>query len=231
MEQELTALMQEATKAKEEFERDKRKKLKEEIAKAREEISILAQKAREGDAKLKSETARKLKEMENKVVSEIHSYASVPLESLSEGDFVWIVPLDRKAKLVRLSGGKAEVLCGEARMTVEREDIVGIAEKEKKAAEALKSRGYSGRADLSSYGEEPEIKLIGMNGEDAVAAVDKFLDSQLLVGNDRVKVVHGRSVLRGKVVEYLKTSAYVKSFAPGSSAEGGDAVSIVELKE
>lgn len=224
-EAELSAKLEETAKSREEFEREKRKKLKAEVAKAREEISILAQQAREGDARLKAETARKLKEMETALIVEIHRPDSAPLESLKEGASVWITPLDRKATLVRFSGGKAEVICGEARMTVDVKDIIGVGE------EGARKIGRKPPGGAPPATGSVEINLMGLTGEEAVEALDKHLDTQYMAGTDRVKVVHGRSVLRGKVGEYLKTSRYVKTFLPGSIAEGGDAVSIVELKE
>lgn len=230
---ELSARLEEAEKSRADFEREKKKRLKEEVAKAREEISTLARQAREGDAKLKAETARKLKEMEEALVVEIHKRDSIPFELLKEGDSVWITPLDKKAKLLRLSGGKAELLCGETRLTVDAKDIIGLKGDAPRPPSGGKSRG--GSPIISSAPEievgPDEINLIGLTGEEAVLKLDKDLDTQYLAGTDRIKVVHGRSVLRGKVMTYLKTSAYVKSFAPGTGAEGGDAVSIVELKE
>jgi DNA mismatch repair protein MutS2 len=71
---------------------------------------------------------------------------------------------------------------------------------------------------------------MGMTGDEAIPLLDKFLDTQYLIGADRVKIIHGRAVLRAKVVDYLKTSAYIQSFAPGAAAEGGDAVTRAELK-
>lgn len=224
-EAELAARLEEAAKSREEFEREKRKKLKAEVAKAREEISVLAQQAREGDARLKAETARKLKEMETALIVEMHKPDSAPLESLKEGASVWITPLDRKATLVRFAGGKAEVLCGEARMTVDVKDIIGVRE------EGSRKTGGKPLGGAPPATGSVEINLMGLTGEEAVEALDKHLDTQYMAGTDRVKVVHGRSVLRGKVGEYLKTSPYVKTVLPGSIAEGGDAVSIVELKE
>lgn len=225
----LSARLMEAEAARDEFEREKRKKLKVEIARVREEVSQLVQTARDGDLKAKKEAEQKLKKMERDIIEQIHRPDSVPLETLGEGDFVWITALDRKAKLLRLSGSRAEVLCGESRMTVDVKDIIGIKEKEKADAKKKSSRG--GLVFDAEEKDAAEINLMGMTGEDALLELDKFLDTQYLRGADRVKVIHGRSVLRGKVTGYFKTSAYVKSFSQGSMAEGGDAVSLVELKE
>ncbi|WP_457568150.1 endonuclease MutS2 [Desulfurobacterium sp.] len=78
----------------------------------------------------------------------------------------------------------------------------------------------------------PEIKLLGMRGDEALDAVEKFLDNARLAGFNRVKIVHGHGtgILKRLVRTYLKDSPYVKSFRSGKIEEGGDGVTIVELK-
>ncbi|WP_456484592.1 endonuclease MutS2 [Desulfurobacterium sp.] len=78
----------------------------------------------------------------------------------------------------------------------------------------------------------PEIKLLGMRGDEALDAVEKFLDDARLAGFHRVKIVHGHGtgILKRLVRTYLKDSPYVKSFRGGRIEEGGDGVTIVELK-
>ena len=144
MEAELSAKLAEAESLKNEFERDKRRKLKDEIAKAREEVLEMVRQAHDGEAKAKADIAQKLKEMENALVEEIHRPDSVPLESVKEGEHVWVVPLDRKAQLVRFADdGKVEVLCGGARMMLSRKDVLGM--KEKEAASKPKQARAVGR--------------------------------------------------------------------------------------
>jgi len=71
-----------------------------------------------------------------------------------------------------------------------------------------------------------------MRGEEALKAVEEFLDDASLVGAKRVKIVHGHGegILKKLVRDYLKESPYVKSFRPGRLEEGGDGVTVVELK-
>ncbi len=77
-----------------------------------------------------------------------------------------------------------------------------------------------------------ELKLLGMRGDEALDAVEKYLDDARLTGFTRVKIVHGHGtgILKRLIRAYLKESPYVKSFRPGKIEEGGDGVTIVELK-
>jgi len=76
-----------------------------------------------------------------------------------------------------------------------------------------------------------EIDLRGMYGEEAVAAVDKFLDDAMLAGLHRVDIIHGKGTgaLRKRISEHLKTLSIVKSFRLGEWNEGGGGVTVVEL--
>ncbi len=76
-----------------------------------------------------------------------------------------------------------------------------------------------------------EIDLRGMYGEEAIAAVDKFLDDAMLAGLHRVDIIHGKGTgaLRKKISEHLKTLSSVKSFRLGEWNEGGGGVTVVEL--
>lgn len=47
-----------------------------------------------------------------------------------------------------------------------------------------------------------------------------------------MRIIHGHGTgrLRAALREYLKASPYVVAFRPGDRAEGGDGVTIVELR-
>ncbi len=77
-----------------------------------------------------------------------------------------------------------------------------------------------------------EINVIGYNLEDAIWAVDKYLDTASLSSLNAVRIVHGKGtgILRKGIQNYLKTNKHVKSFRTGSYGEGEMGVTIVELK-
>ncbi|MGA2622621.1 MAG: endonuclease MutS2 [Bacteroidota bacterium] len=76
-----------------------------------------------------------------------------------------------------------------------------------------------------------EIDLRGMYGDEAIEAIDKFLDSAMISGLHRVDIIHGKGTgaLRKRVGEYLKKNPSVKAFRLGEWNEGGAGVTVVEL--
>ena len=85
--------------------------------------------------------------------------------------------------------------------------------------------------------EKPEriptdIDLRGMNGEEALPLVDKFIDTAVLAGLNRIDIIHGKGTgaLRKKVTEFLSNHPRVKSFRLGEWNEGGTGATVVELK-
>lgn len=72
----------------------------------------------------------------------------------------------------------------------------------------------------------------GKTAEEAREALLACLDQALLDGVPVVRIIHGHGTGRLKQVlrDYLKGSPYVASFRPGERPEGGDGVTIVNLK-
>ncbi len=77
-----------------------------------------------------------------------------------------------------------------------------------------------------------EIKVIGLNVEEASFVVDKFLDDCSLAKLKTVRIVHGKGTgkLRDGIHKFLKTNHHVKSFRLGTYGEGEMGVTVVELK-
>lgn len=78
-----------------------------------------------------------------------------------------------------------------------------------------------------------EINLIGMTTDEAVAALDKYLDDAYLAHLKSVRIVHGRGTgaLRNAVHKYLKRQKHVDTFRLGVFGEGDTGVTIVEFKD
>jgi DNA mismatch repair protein MutS2 len=85
---------------------------------------------------------------------------------------------------------------------------------------------------LVSQASTPTVDLRGQTGDDALAAVEAALDRAALAGESNLMVVHGHGTgaLRKRVRAYLDESPYVARWAPGTSRQGGDGVSVVELR-
>ena len=76
-----------------------------------------------------------------------------------------------------------------------------------------------------------ELKLLGMRSEEAVEALDKYLDDALLSGAEQVQVIHGKGTgaLKNAVWQWLRGHHAVKSYRIGGEGEGGAGATIVEL--
>lgn len=77
-----------------------------------------------------------------------------------------------------------------------------------------------------------EIDLRGMDVEQGILEMDRFLDECVLLNLGTVSVIHGKGtgVLRAAVHQALKKNKAVKSFRLGVYGEGETGVTIVELK-
>ncbi len=77
-----------------------------------------------------------------------------------------------------------------------------------------------------------EVNVIGLNVEEAVFVVDKFLDDSSLAKLQTVRIVHGKGTgkLREGIHKFLKSNSLVKSFRLGTYGEGEMGVTVVELK-
>ncbi len=77
-----------------------------------------------------------------------------------------------------------------------------------------------------------EINVIGLNVEEAIFVVDKFLDDSILAKLQTVRIVHGKGTgkLKNGIHQFLKKNLHVKSYRMGTYGEGEMGVTVVELK-
>jgi DNA mismatch repair protein MutS2 len=78
----------------------------------------------------------------------------------------------------------------------------------------------------------PEIDLRGMRVDEALTAVDKFLDDALLAGWNEVRLIHGKGTgaLRQSISNFLKKHPQTQRFHEAAMGEGDYGVTVVELK-
>ena len=77
-----------------------------------------------------------------------------------------------------------------------------------------------------------ELNIIGMNVEEAIPIVDKFLDDATLAHLQVVRIIHGKGTgkLRNGIHSFLKKNGHVSNFRLGTYGEGEAGVTVVELK-
>ncbi|MGI6620584.1 MAG: endonuclease MutS2 [Bacillota bacterium] len=78
-----------------------------------------------------------------------------------------------------------------------------------------------------------EVDLRGMTREEAILALDKYIDDAVLASLPQITIIHGKGTgaLRKAVEEYLASMGkYVAGHRSGELSEGGTGVTIVKLK-
>ena len=78
-----------------------------------------------------------------------------------------------------------------------------------------------------------ELDLRGLRADEALDALERYLDAAYLAGLPFVRIIHGKGTgkLRQAVRQALMDHPYVRSFEPGSESEGGAGVTVVKLQK
>ena len=157
----------------------------------------------------------------------------VKANEIKKGDTVKIVSMGLKGIVSSLPDAKGNlfVQCGIIRSQTNINDIV-LVDETSVSAPALQ-RTNSGKIRMSkSYSISPEINLLGKTVDEAISALDKYLDDAYLSHLPSVRIVHGKGTgaLRKAVQDHLRRTKYVKSFRLGEFGEGDAGVTIAEFK-
>ena len=99
----------------------------------------------------------------------------------------------------------------------------------KKPDQKMLRRNVKSNATASA---KTEIDIRGMNVEEALLDLDRFIDECVLLNIEQVTIIHGKGtgVLRSGVHSHLKNHGNIASFRLGKYGEGESGVTIVVLK-
>ncbi len=131
--------------------------------------------------------------------------------------------------------GNLFVQCGILRSSVNIKDLELIDTPDITGPGIQKTSGqpHNGKMDLSrSSSISTEINLLGMNVDEAVASLDKYLDDAYMSHLPTVRIVHGKGTgaLRSGIHAYLRRVKYIKEFHLGTFGEGDAGVTIVTFQ-
>ena len=157
----------------------------------------------------------------------------VPLKEVQIGQEVLIAELNQLATVTARPdrNGMVEVRAGIMKTKVPLSGLCVPDKMDKRPAR--EPRRSSTRVQLDkSRKASMEINLLGYTVDEALAEVDKFLDSGMLRGQQTLYIIHGKGTgaLRTAIQKHLRTHKAVKSFRPGRYGEGENGVTVVELK-
>jgi DNA mismatch repair protein MutS2 len=155
-------------------------------------------------------------------------------KNLRVGDTVKVLSMNLKGTVHTLPNAKGDlyVQMGILRSLVNIRDIIVI--NEDTVSPSQKYGGGSGgniRMNKSAS-VSTEINLIGLNSDEAIARLDKYLDDAYIAHLPSVRIVHGKGTgaLRKAVHAHLKSLHYVKSFQLAEFGEGDAGVTIATFE-
>ena len=153
-------------------------------------------------------------------------------ETVNIGDTVELVNLGVKAEILTKPDAKGEctVQAGALKLKANLKNM--RMSQPDKPKPGIRKKAGGGTSGISMRAVERECDVRGMNVEEAILAIDMFLDGAMLNKLSEVQVIHGKGtgILRAGVQKHLKAHPGVKEFRLGRYGEGEDGVTVVTLK-
>ena len=128
--------------------------------------------------------------------------------------------------------GNLRIRLGSIRMDANIKDLV-VAESESKGHKEKNGSKYGNLSMSKAKSVSPEINLIGMNLDDAIDRMNKYIDDAFLAGLKSVHIIHGRGsgILRKGLRSELRRNKHVESYKAAPYNEGGEGCTIATLVE
>jgi DNA mismatch repair protein MutS2 len=156
------------------------------------------------------------------------------------GDKVSLPTLNMQGILTALGEEEAEVQVGMLRVRTrlaELQPLGAVAEPETAPKSSTKSRLRAAASQPTASAELPaspgiELDLRGQRADDALDALERYLDSAYLAGLPFVRIIHGKGTgkLRQAVRQALQESPHIAKFEAGGDKEGGEGVTVAKMR-
>ncbi|MDR3118374.1 MAG: Smr/MutS family protein [Mediterranea sp.] len=217
-------------------EKEKTRQVRQELNDFRQAMEETA--AREQDEKI-ARKMQKLQEKQNRK-KEPKQDAAKPtpaapkVEAITVGSTVKIKGQTSAGEVLEIKGKNVTLVFGNIRTTVKLDRLersnVDLFKKENTKSTSVSSethdRMYEKKLDFKQ-----NLDVRGMRGDEAIQAVTYFIDDAILVGMDRVRILHGTGtgVLRTLIRQYLQTVPGIKHVADEHVQFGGVGITVVDL--
>jgi DNA mismatch repair protein MutS2 len=213
---------------------EKKKKLIEEakieasslIKKTKEEINILYEEAKKADKQKLKELSKKATE----ILMLLHPEDKKISEEIKIGDLVRVKTLNISGKVLTIKDSRAKIQTDKGQIEAKIENL------EKISSQQEAEKKYSNRKDFTKESDKgyisKKLDIRGMRTDEALPLVERFLNELSMEEISKGIIIHGigKGILRDTVRKYIKDHPLLKTFKSGSPQEGGDSVTIVELK-
>ena len=158
--------------------------------------------------------------------------APPPTRDAAVGDTVELLKMGTKATVLSVNkDGSLQLQAGILKISAKQSEV-RVVEGETETQKATRKIIARAERTIRTAAVPSEIDLRGMMTDEAVLAVERFLDTAMMGQLETVTLIHGKGTgaVRTAVRSYLKRSRYVKTFRPGRYGEGEDGVTVVTLK-
>ncbi len=151
------------------------------------------------------------------------------------GDTVELLKMGTQAEVVGVNkDGTLQLQAGILKLKAKQDEVRVLEDvtARKKQSAKDKARAAAVSRPFRAAAAKAELDLRGMMVDEAIGAVDLFLDNALMGKLETVTIIHGKGTgaLRKAVREHLKKSRYVKEYRPGVYGEGEDGVTVATLR-
>ena len=169
-------------------------------------------------------------------VDDTPEYTTVAQREIVVGDKVRLRSFGSVGIVDQIKDGVAEVRVKSLRFR-ERVDQLELVEEStpKPQPGKLEKLQRSAKAEihLAEQNARSELNVIGQTTDEAVDAVDKFLDEASLASLSQVRIVHGHGTgaLRRAIAGLLDGHPHVARFLPAPRDQGGTGATVVELRQ
>lgn len=161
---------------------------------------------------------------------------SAPGVPLAPGLRVRVASLGQDGEVVEVEGGEALVRLGALKIRRPVADLLPLrgaarqASLARGAAERIKAAEAARPAPLTAGVRRLDVR--GRRVDELLRDVDAFLDRLFTEGAADAAILHGHGTgaLKQALREHLARSPYVAAFRPGEAHEGGDAVTVINLR-
>jgi DNA mismatch repair protein MutS2 len=157
-----------------------------------------------------------------------HGPDKIP-EEVAVGELLYVPALGIEAEVVSHDGGRVELQAGGKKLRQSRAALRQF-QPRRYLVRQKKAPKIRDRVERNAF--QPRLILVGKRVEDAQGLLGRFLDEALLHGEQQLEVVHGagQGILRKAVREFLAGRREVSLFQAAGPEQGGDNVTLVELR-
>ncbi|MGX9755006.1 endonuclease MutS2 [Clostridioides difficile] len=210
---------------------------------AKEEVDLIIKELRSLEQERASkEKNRKIEELRKELTSSMGSLqptvksmivpkvSSKEIKDLKPGEEVRVITLNQNGSVISVDKKRKEavVQIGIMKMTLPFKSL----QKSHKDVSKNVTKSTRNIIRAKSGNIKSEVDLRGLNLEEAIMEVEKYLDDAYVAGLESVTVIHGigTGVLKSGLQDILRKNRHVKSQRGGQYGEGGAGVTIVKLK-